>query len=551
MRLKLLISGAARDDRRDGGRRSVGAAGAGAARRRRSCRRRGRGGFNLPPLLMTTDAFPDGGIVPQKFAGRGGVQPGFKFSGAPEGTMSYAIIFHDIDVSLKGSTGDVLHWIVWNIPASAGGIPEGSVPAGSVVGARHHRAERVLRAGRAGGSPLSPLRLRAVCAERESRSAGDGGTRRAAEGDGRKDRRQVRLRRPLSQRGRAVKRLLLVIGFAAIRGNPVSHRTGAGGTGVSQVRRDRRRAVHLRSERARGSRRRARIAVGRRLVIRRKRRRHADSRQRSHVHASRIPAPRRKSGSTRRPINTCPGAPDAAFKAKFLTHGLYLQEGRNSVHKLYVVVHGGREAVEVFELDARPQTPTLTWIGCAVAPDPIGLNSVRALARRRLHRHELPAAQPADGGASEGRGRTASCGNGTPRAAGRRCRAARRPAPTGSRCPRTAKTLYVAAWGSQSFFRLSRGGAKPERRGSAARIPRRQHPLGARRVDSRRGSGRHRAELHDADREDRSEDAEGDAKWSTTRPVGPFSAGTVAVEIGNDYWVGSFRGDRIAVFKGK
>lgn len=94
----------------------------------------GRGGFNLPPLLMTTDAFPDGGIVPQKYAGRGGVQPGFKFSGAPEGTMSYAIIFHDIDVSLKGSTGDVLHWIVWNIPAAAGGIPEGSVPAGAVVG---------------------------------------------------------------------------------------------------------------------------------------------------------------------------------------------------------------------------------------------------------------------------------------------------------------------------------------------------------------------------------------------------------------------------------
>ena len=92
------------------------------------------GGFNLPPLLMTTDAFPDGGIVPQKFAGRGGVQPGFKFSNAPAGTVAYAIIFHDIDVSLMGSTGDVLHWIAWNIPASAGGIPEGSLPAGSVAG---------------------------------------------------------------------------------------------------------------------------------------------------------------------------------------------------------------------------------------------------------------------------------------------------------------------------------------------------------------------------------------------------------------------------------
>ena len=97
--------------------------------------RGGRGGFNLPPLLMQTDAFPDGGIVPQKYAGRGGVQPGFKFTGAPEGTVSYAIIFHDIDVSLQGNTGDVLHWIAWNIPAAAGGIPEGKLPDGSVQGA--------------------------------------------------------------------------------------------------------------------------------------------------------------------------------------------------------------------------------------------------------------------------------------------------------------------------------------------------------------------------------------------------------------------------------
>jgi len=97
----------------------------------------GRGGgrgFTLPPLLMQTDAFPDGGIVPQKYAGRGGVQPGFKFTGAPDGTTTYAIIFHDIDVSLQGGTGDVLHWMAWNIPAAAGGIPEGKLPEGSVQG---------------------------------------------------------------------------------------------------------------------------------------------------------------------------------------------------------------------------------------------------------------------------------------------------------------------------------------------------------------------------------------------------------------------------------
>jgi Raf kinase inhibitor-like YbhB/YbcL family protein len=97
----------------------------------------GRGGgrgFSLPPLLMETDAFPDGGIVPQKYTGRGGVQPGFKFSNAPASTVSYAIIFHDLDVALKGEPADVLHWIAWNIPASANGIPEGSLPPGSVQG---------------------------------------------------------------------------------------------------------------------------------------------------------------------------------------------------------------------------------------------------------------------------------------------------------------------------------------------------------------------------------------------------------------------------------
>jgi len=93
------------------------------------------GGFRLPPLLMETDAFEDGGVVPLRYARAGdNVQPGFTFSNAPEGTVSYAIIFHDLDVALGGNTDDVLHWLAWNIPASAGGIPEGSLPEGSVQG---------------------------------------------------------------------------------------------------------------------------------------------------------------------------------------------------------------------------------------------------------------------------------------------------------------------------------------------------------------------------------------------------------------------------------
>src|SRR5262245_64022716 len=88
------------------------------------------------------------------------------------------------------------------------------------------------------------------------------------------------------------------------------------------------------------------------------------------------------SSSTVRPnkktYGSCPG-PLGAEGDKFRAHGLYLRSGPNAVHTLYVVHHGDRESIEVFEFDARPKPPTLTWIGCAVAPDPIGLNSVVVL----------------------------------------------------------------------------------------------------------------------------------------------------------------------------
>jgi Raf kinase inhibitor-like YbhB/YbcL family protein len=94
-------------------------------------------GFRLPPLLVESKAFEDGGIVPAKFSFAGGnIQPDFKITNAPEGTVAYAIIFHDIDVALGGNTDDVLHWVAWNIPATAGAtqIPEGKLPEGSVQG---------------------------------------------------------------------------------------------------------------------------------------------------------------------------------------------------------------------------------------------------------------------------------------------------------------------------------------------------------------------------------------------------------------------------------
>ena len=72
----------------------------------------------------------------------------------------------------------------------------------------------------------------------------------------------------------------------------------------------------------------------------------------------------------------CPGAPDSHA---FGTHGLSLLPGTDGHSTLYVVGHGGREAIEIFDVDATGQAPQLTWIGCVMTPDGMAANSVASL----------------------------------------------------------------------------------------------------------------------------------------------------------------------------
>jgi Raf kinase inhibitor-like YbhB/YbcL family protein len=109
--------------RAQGGPGAPGAPAAGAPARR-----------GLVPMYIESKAFADGAIVPFKYANAGGnVQPDFKIVGGPPDAVSYAIIMHDIEVSLGGAD-DVLHWVVWNIPGNTTQIEEGKLPEGSVVG---------------------------------------------------------------------------------------------------------------------------------------------------------------------------------------------------------------------------------------------------------------------------------------------------------------------------------------------------------------------------------------------------------------------------------
>jgi hypothetical protein len=72
----------------------------------------------------------------------------------------------------------------------------------------------------------------------------------------------------------------------------------------------------------------------------------------------------------------CPGTPDPN---SLVSHGLNLRSGKDGRSTLYVVGHGGREAIEVFDIDASGDSPVLTWTGCVMLPEGMVANSVASL----------------------------------------------------------------------------------------------------------------------------------------------------------------------------
>ena len=90
-----------------------------------------------PAMTMTVAGFPDGGQFPVRFsqaaAGAApgeGTSPAITWANAPAATQSFVLHMHDMDLARNRTTDDQPHWVVWNIPASATGLPEG-VPKGS------------------------------------------------------------------------------------------------------------------------------------------------------------------------------------------------------------------------------------------------------------------------------------------------------------------------------------------------------------------------------------------------------------------------------------
>jgi Raf kinase inhibitor-like YbhB/YbcL family protein len=81
-------------------------------------------------ITLSTTSWSDGGQIPQKHTQAGEqVSPAITWSDVPEGTVSFVLIVRDLDAVTAIGTDDILHWLVWNIPGSARGLPE-AVPQG-------------------------------------------------------------------------------------------------------------------------------------------------------------------------------------------------------------------------------------------------------------------------------------------------------------------------------------------------------------------------------------------------------------------------------------
>src|SRR6202035_2891385 len=89
-----------------------------------------------PAMTLTIAGFADGGQFPVKFSQAApgvavgeGTSPAMNWANAPAGTQSFLLNMHDMDLARNKTTDDQVHWVFWNIPATATGLPEG-VPKG-------------------------------------------------------------------------------------------------------------------------------------------------------------------------------------------------------------------------------------------------------------------------------------------------------------------------------------------------------------------------------------------------------------------------------------
>ena len=95
---------------------------------------------SLVMLKLVSSAFTEGGAIPKKYTCEGqDISPPLAWSGVPQGAKSLVLIVDDPDApDPKAPKMTWVHWILYNLPPSSTGLPEGitikALPAGTMVG---------------------------------------------------------------------------------------------------------------------------------------------------------------------------------------------------------------------------------------------------------------------------------------------------------------------------------------------------------------------------------------------------------------------------------
>ena len=73
-------------------------------------------------FTLTSTSFAPGAAIPKAHTADGiDVSPPLRWAGSPAGTKFFALICDDPDAP----AGTWVHWLIWNVPAAAGGLAQG------------------------------------------------------------------------------------------------------------------------------------------------------------------------------------------------------------------------------------------------------------------------------------------------------------------------------------------------------------------------------------------------------------------------------------------
>ena len=227
----------------------------------------------------------------------------------------------------------------------------------------------------------------------------------------------------------------------------------------------------------------------------------------------------------------CPGPNTSTFQP----HGLTLRQISGDMHTLYVVGHGEREAIEVFNLDVRGDVPSLKWVGCIVAPEGTRrINSITALPNGTVGATNFDTA----GG---------ELWEWHPALGWEEVPGSQMPGPNGLVSSADGEWFYIGGWSDQALVRLSRGKV-PIQIDTA--------PVGFNVDNVRWGTEGNIVVAGHVTRCDGSTSCElAVARVAKVNPTNLnvqqlvdykgndfFKLGTVAIEVDNEIWVGGIRG---------